>query len=170
MAILINGDNIERYFGSVLKVWEQNGYHDSDFYCKVWDDKEGVKTIEYDTTRCGGHGYAVIDASKEVIAKANKWMARQSYYSQIKKGYGNRPIEKGLVVKVIKGRKVKKGLFVKVLEIRENDYQSYNKRVLVQLNEGSKVWTYQENLETNKYSINEKINAKADLFKRVNIN
>ena len=65
------------YAGAVLDVWERNGYNDSDFYAIVWDEASGtVKQVEYATTR--GWTYnnsATIDATEDVKAKAEAWLA-----------------------------------------------------------------------------------------------
>ena len=65
------------YQGAVLDVWERNGYNDSDFYAIVWDDDEGrVRQVEWATTRGWTyHNSAAIDATDDVLAKAEAWLA-----------------------------------------------------------------------------------------------
>ena len=62
----------ESYVGRVLETYEENGYHDSDFYAVVWDDEtESIIHKQYATTRFYSNGYgAKVDATPEVIAKA----------------------------------------------------------------------------------------------------
>ncbi|MNB79520.1 hypothetical protein D3C75_262550 [compost metagenome] len=58
------------YVGCVLRHYEVNGYHDSDWYAEVWDEASGtVKTILYDTTRAGGSGKAEIDITQTNLRK-----------------------------------------------------------------------------------------------------
>ena len=62
----------ETYVGKVLETYEENGYHDSDFYAVVWDDEQNcLLHKQYATTRFYSNGYgAKVDATPEVIAKA----------------------------------------------------------------------------------------------------
>ncbi|KOV84757.1 hypothetical protein [Nocardia sp. NRRL S-836] len=64
------------YVGAVLGEYEHNGGHDSDFYAVVWD--EPTQSV---TTKCWGttsswtyHNHCRVDATPEVIAKANASM------------------------------------------------------------------------------------------------
>lgn len=57
------------YVNRVISLRERNGYHDSDFYAKVWDDEsQTVKEIEYATTSfwCYPLYNATIDAPEEI--------------------------------------------------------------------------------------------------------
>lgn len=109
-----------RYEGCVIGTYEHNGYEDSDFYAICWDDKkQAVVDVEYDTTRCGGGGYAEIDATDEVLQKVYR------YYKRIGRslfdGYSNeeqaKQFGKGDIVVVIRGRKIPKGTVGKVFWI-----------------------------------------------------
>lgn len=65
--------------GRVLYTYEQNGYHDSDFYAVVWDDEEErLRSIEYATTRGWTyHNGATADATEEALAKARAFLAEK---------------------------------------------------------------------------------------------
>jgi hypothetical protein len=57
-------ENIAEYEGCVLRTYEKNGYEDFDWYAVCWDrSKKAVVDVKYDTTRAGGGGSAVIDAT-----------------------------------------------------------------------------------------------------------
>ena len=110
----IDGEWKTSYEGRVLHWYERNGYQDSDWYADVWDDEsDSIKVVLFDTTRCGCHGYAELDATDEVLRKVyrmNKQLASLSF------DRGNRAqamqIRKGDDVLITKGRKVKKGSVV----------------------------------------------------------
>ena len=55
-----------------METYEENGYHDSDFYAVVWDDEQNcLLHKQYATTRFYSNGFgAEVDATSEVIAKA----------------------------------------------------------------------------------------------------
>jgi len=171
MAIYINngmyGDKKEEtYIGCVLNCYERNGYHDSDFYATVWDEQtKSIKDILFDTTRCGGSGYAKIDATKEIRQKAKKYDIMQAY-KDWKRLYTLK-LTNQKIVKVVKGRKVKKGLFGKIVKIENNVYDEFNKKVLL-LIDNINVWTYENNLEIQKPDIHQIINARENIFNRLN--
>ena len=78
MTVLVHlGKGSEPQFvGATLGHFERNGYHDSDFFAIVWDDVAGcVREIEYLTTRFGSWGSATVDATAEVLARAEAWLA-----------------------------------------------------------------------------------------------
>jgi hypothetical protein len=62
---------VETHKGLVLELREMNGYDDSDFYARVWNDETGtVDRVTYASTR--GWTYpngAAVDATDEVKAK-----------------------------------------------------------------------------------------------------
>jgi hypothetical protein len=72
MAIRWQDGKVE-YAGAVLADRERNYHDDSDFYALVWDG-ERITSIQYDTTRYGGGGNCVVDATDEVKAAANRWL------------------------------------------------------------------------------------------------
>ena len=48
----------ETYVGKVLETYEENGYHDSDFYAVVWDDEQNcLLHKQYATTRFYSNGF-----------------------------------------------------------------------------------------------------------------
>ena len=65
--------------GRVVRTWERNGYHDSDFYATLWLDSLGEpREVEYATTRFPSDGNdACVDASDEVMGKYRDWLDRQ---------------------------------------------------------------------------------------------
>jgi hypothetical protein len=71
MAIYQNG--VESYKGCVLAEYENNGYHDSDFYAIVWDYAENrLKSVMFGTTRAGGEWGCSVDATPEVVNLAKQ--------------------------------------------------------------------------------------------------
>lgn len=76
-------ENIAEYEGCVLRTYEKNGYEDSDWYAVCWDhSKKAVVDVKYDTTRAGGGGSAVIDATDDVIRLAYRyyWSLGRSFF------------------------------------------------------------------------------------------
>lgn len=58
-----------RYHGRVLREWENNGYHDSDWYVLVQEDDGTFRSFCYSTTRGGSApANADVDATDEVKA------------------------------------------------------------------------------------------------------
>lgn len=76
MAITIDGNT--RFEGAVLCTRERNFYDDSDWYAVVWDG-EGLRPVQYATTRYPMDGSAVIDATEAVRARAAEWLADWLY-------------------------------------------------------------------------------------------
>ena len=110
MAI-INYDGEASYTGAVLMEYENNGYHDSDFFAVVWTGAE-LKTIQFATTRAGcGKAFATkVDATPETWAKVGEFC--KSHMIDILESDAQakaREISKGKRVRVMKGRKVKPG-------------------------------------------------------------
>lgn len=74
------GDPQVSYIGQVLDIYEVNGSSDSDFYAIVWDGANGIRTIEYASTRGWTyHNGASVDASASV-----QRMARESVRERIR--------------------------------------------------------------------------------------
>lgn len=65
------------HVGMVLSTHERNGYHDSDFYARVWDtETASVIEVEYASTRGWTyHNSASVDATAEVLALVAAWKA-----------------------------------------------------------------------------------------------
>ena len=98
----------ESYVGRVLETYEENGYHDSDFYAVVWDDEtESILHKQYATTRFYSNGYgAKIDATPEVIAKATAERKSRFLESAIEADEETaKTIAKGKMVEINRGRK-----------------------------------------------------------------
>ncbi len=156
MAIYIKTDNGTEimYKGCVLDLRERNYYDDSDFYAIVWDEeKQIIKDIEYATTRFPSDGsYAEIDATKEVIQKAEKYMENR-YFDEWKKWNKQQAetVEKEKTVKVVKGRKVPIGTIGKVFFIKTMyfGYKGYQTAIKIGLldKDGNKHYTYIDNVE-----------------------
>jgi len=74
------------FVGCVLSLREKNGYDDSDFFARVWDEeKQNVHEVMYATTR--GWTYkngATIDATDDVKAKAEAWEERVYHRQQVR--------------------------------------------------------------------------------------
>lgn len=105
-------EDIAEYEGCVLRTYERNGYDDSDWYAVCWDpEKEAVVDVLYDTTRAGGGGSAVIDATDDVIRLAYRyyWSLGRSFFDTRSNPDDAKKIRVGDTVKVVRGRKVKKG-------------------------------------------------------------
>lgn len=78
-------DGVESYKGCVLAEYENNGYHDSDFFAVVWDvENQCVNSIQYGTTRGGGSFGCHIDATPEIraLAESFKQKVRQDYIAK----------------------------------------------------------------------------------------
>lgn len=68
--------------GRVLSTGERNGYHDSDFYARVWTG-ERIESVDYATTR--GWTYfnnAVVDATSEVLEEVERFEAERRRKAQ----------------------------------------------------------------------------------------
>lgn len=99
---------ISMYEGCVISTRERNGYHDSDFYAIVWDEKnQTVQSVEYATTRFACSTFADIDATTEALDKA-QLDYEQRYLQSLKYQYDrvSKVPQKGKMVEVVKGRKV----------------------------------------------------------------
>ena len=98
----------ESYVGRVLETYEENGYHDSDFYAVVWDDEtESIIHKQYATTRFYSNGYgAKVDATPEVIAKATAERKSRFLESAIEADEETaKTVAKGKMVEINRGRK-----------------------------------------------------------------
>ena len=98
----------ESYVGRVLETYEENGYHDSDFYAVVWDDEtESIIHKQYATTRFYSNGYgAKVDATPEVIAKATAERKTRFLESAIEADEETaKTVAKGKMVEINRGRK-----------------------------------------------------------------
>lgn len=98
----------ETYVGKVLETYEENGYHDSDFYAVVWDDETNcLRHKLYATTRFYSNGYgAKIDATPEIVAKATAERKERFLQSEVEKDEEKaKTIAKGKKVEVVSGRK-----------------------------------------------------------------
>jgi len=105
--------------GLVLRLGEHNFSYDSDFYAWVWNEEKGApEEVEYATTRYPTeHLWARVDATPEVVAKWEAWSAERSkerHIAAARAAYAAcvaraKAPAKGVMVKVVKGRKVAKG-------------------------------------------------------------
>lgn len=107
-----DGTMTEAYVGCVLGTGSKGYHDDSDSYAIVWNEQaQAVTTSMYATTRCAADGHAAVDATPEVIAKAKAWLkdwaAAALDEGYIHQAYKERAtIEKGIEIRVWKGRKV----------------------------------------------------------------
>ena len=91
-----------------METYEENGYHDSDFYAVVWDDEtESIIHKQYATTRFYSNGYgAKVDATPEVIAKATAERKSRFLKSAIEADEETaKTVAKGKMVEINRGRK-----------------------------------------------------------------
>jgi hypothetical protein len=98
----------ESYVGRVLETYEENGYHDSDFYAVVWDEEtESIIHKQYATTRFYSNGCgAKIDATPEIIAKATAERKSRFLKSAIEDDEETaKTVAKGKMVEINRGRK-----------------------------------------------------------------
>tara|TARA_R110001592_G_scaffold337508_1_gene624208 strand:+ start:7683 stop:8381 length:699 start_codon:yes stop_codon:yes gene_type:complete len=57
-----------QYEGCVISKRESNGYHDSDFYARVWNkETQRIESVEYSTTRGASEGWATVDCTDEML-------------------------------------------------------------------------------------------------------
>lgn len=126
------------YVGAVLDVYENNGYHDSDFYAVAWDG-EKVVDVQYATTRGWTYAnFADVDATQEVIGAATAWwlaaMKRTAAYAI----RGNKTPYIGATATVVQGRKVKPGTSGLVISLSKRPgygYQPAYEVALLQVSE-----------------------------------
>ena len=117
----------ESYVGRVLETYEENGYHDSDFYAVVWDDEtESIIHKQYATTRFYSNGYgAKIDATPEVVAKATAERKARFLKSAIEKDEETaKTVAKGKMVEINRGRK-NRGIIGEVFWVGNPEKFSY---------------------------------------------
>ena len=117
----------ESYVGRVLETYEENGYHDSDFYAVVWDDEtESIIHKQYATTRFYSNGYgAKIDATPEIIEKATAERKNRFLKSAIENDEEKaKTITKGKMVEINRGRK-NRGIIGEVFWVGNPDKFSY---------------------------------------------
>lgn len=141
--------------GCVLRTWERNGAWDSDFYASVVNLENGtLEDIEYDTTRFGGGGNAVVD-----LTEVNwRTYLRKSFHRVVAESIRadqqlSREVDKGKRVRVIKGRKVPHGTEGVVFWIGSVNYDPYKriynetKRIGFKADDGKVYWTDVHNVE-----------------------
>lgn len=144
------------FSGAVLATRERNYYDDSDFYAVVWDEEaQCIRSIEYATTRAWTYDcWASVDATPEVIEKANAWLYKWAL--GVVKDQMTREAEQaartvglGDTVKVVRGRKVPLGTQGTVIWMGEQSYNgSYpKKRIGLKDAEGTAHWTALSNVE-----------------------
>ena len=117
----------ESYVGRVLETYEENGYHDSDFYAVVWDDEtESIIHKQYATTRFYSNGYgAKIDATPEIIEKATAERKARFLKSAIEADEETaKTVAKGKMVEINRGRK-NRGIIGEVFWVGNPDKFSY---------------------------------------------
>lgn len=112
------------YEGCVLGLVEENHPEYSDFFAVVWDEEtQTVFKDWYGTTLCASMGWAKVDATPEVIEKANAYMrpiVRECLREKIEARLS--AIKAYKTVKVVKGRKVPIGTVAQVKRVVEARY------------------------------------------------
>ena len=117
----------ETYVGRVLETYEENGYHDSDFYAIVWDDEtNSLIHKQFATTRFYSNGYgATIDATREIIEKATAERKNRFLKSAIEADEETaKTVAKGKMVEINRGRK-NRGIIGEVFWVGNPDKFSY---------------------------------------------
>jgi hypothetical protein len=102
----------ETYVGCVIELREVNGYDDSDFYARVWDDEsQSIKRVEYATTRAATYGNsAFVDLTPErkALVEAHCRKEREAQIAA-KAAQDFATPTKGKIVEVIAGQKLPVG-------------------------------------------------------------
>lgn len=111
--------------GHVVDLGEINGYDDSDFYAVVWEaGATEPKRIFYATTR--GWSYpngAAIDATPEIMAAYKAYLDAKAEAARIARAAAALArVERGKVVKVVRGRKVPVGTVGRCFWVGEGHY------------------------------------------------
>lgn len=144
------------HVGLVLRVWEQNGRDDSDFYAEVWNPETGrPESIQYASTR--GWTYpngATVDATPEVLAAYAAWCQRVDAERRAAEAAREAATPRfGKTVRVVKGRKVPVGTVAEVFWTGRNGFNRSRwgrneiERIGLRLPDGSKVFTDASNVE-----------------------
>ena len=139
------------YEGCVLDYYEHNGAWDSDWYAIVWDrDRQEIREVEYDTTRCGGGGYVEIDATKDVLREVYRYRKKQAAaIIDLRNEADAKIVRKGDTVRIVKGRKVPVGSEATVFwtGARYNPYSRRDEdRIGIEIN-GERTFISAENAE-----------------------
>ena len=146
--------NGEKSFeGCVIRLWERNGYEDSDFYAECIDLERGkIVDVEYDTTRFGGCGRAYVDLQEEVYKKYLRLSFDREFEEYVKMvRKEEESVAKGKFMKVVKGRSVPVGVVGECIWVGEKNYNPYGrglptKRVGIRDAEGKVWWTNASNV------------------------
>lgn len=159
----IRGTYETLYEGCVITWYEVNGYHDSDWYAEVWDEKtQSVQHFMFMTTRAPVYGRAEVDITPENLRKVYRY-----YFRLVRRAFDEANMErattpeKGKRVRVVKGRKVPIGTEGVVFWIGDGKWGT---RAGIQTDEGERVFVpveYLEVLEPEKYLIKGKERRKA---------
>jgi len=136
------------YVGKVVAIGERNGYHDSDFYCTVYDEEaDTFKTFEYGTTRAWAYpNNAFVDADDDLMKKYAAWKRKMATLAiRMREWMERDKVCKGDEVKVVAGRKVPKDTTGKVFWVGKCKF-SGNDRIGFNDNEGNTHWTVATNV------------------------
>lgn len=126
MAVITNirGTTEVLYEGCVLRWYEVNGVHDSDWFAVVWDDEsQSVRHVEFMTTRAPVYGKADIDITPDNLRKAYQHFLQSwsRWYDHVNAEQARKP-ECGKRVRVMRGRKVNVGTEGVVFWIGESQW------------------------------------------------
>jgi hypothetical protein len=135
-------DNEPLYAGATLAVREENGYDDSDWYAVAWDaDKGEVVRVDFHTTRWASTGHATVDATDDVKADAEAWLA-DWYEAQLTaddKAQARRP-EPGKFVRSVTTRGKNVAVVGVVKRRGESKYHGRPDWLLVETGDGDEVF------------------------------
>lgn len=142
----------ETFKGCVIRIFEKNGYDDSDFFATVWnEEKQQFENIEYSTTRAWCYpNNAIVDATPEI---QTKWdiMCRESEQKRRKAMIENeKHIPRiGKNVQVVKGRKVPIGTIGTIIREYKTHYgRNESLSILIKTNDNVEYWTNVNNVKT----------------------
>lgn len=132
MAITVAGRE-PTHVGLVLALGEESYYDDSDGYCIVYDESKSFRLAKIMTwtTRFASDCSAVVDATPEVIAKAEEALAQWAVerFTEIDEANAACP-NQGKTVVVTRGRKVPKGTVGQIVWEGVDQYRSSRYRTV----------------------------------------
>jgi hypothetical protein len=138
----------DAYVGLCISNREVNGYDDSDWYMKVWNEEKNCpEEIFFATTR--GWSYPSMrsypDATPEVMAKYEHWLELERLKA-LKRAEEreDKEVRKGKMIRVVRGRKVPRGTVGQCI-YRGRGY--YDERVGLKTESGEVFWTSLKNVE-----------------------
>jgi hypothetical protein len=144
------------YVGATLATREENFYDDSDFYAVVYDAKtNSLRRIDYGSTRYAGQSSATVDATEDVLEKAERALGDTLFrLFALDDLFAAEKVAEGVTVEVSrtirrrKGRHVQQGERGEVVRFTRGFGEPYAEkygrtppmRALVRLEDGEEAW------------------------------